>query len=100
MLFPCAPSGIAHPMITSSTSVGSSPGARRKASLTAAPAMSSGYVVLSVPRGALPTAVRAPETITASFIVISLLVSERFACREQRLNPLHGLLIVQELEEG
>src|SRR6185295_5398564 len=32
------------------------------------PAMSSGLVSLSVPRGALPTAVRNDETITASFI--------------------------------
>jgi hypothetical protein len=38
--------------------------------MTAA-AISSGRVVRSEPRGALPTAVRTPATITASFIIVS-----------------------------
>jgi len=62
-------SGIAQPRITSSTSAGSRPGTRLSASLMAAAAMSSGRVLRSVPRGALPTAVRAMETMTASFIL-------------------------------
>src|SRR5919107_5711872 len=68
-LSPCSASGIAQPRITSSTSAGSSPGARRSASpITAAP-ISSGRVTRSAPFGALPTAVRTALTITASFIL-------------------------------
>jgi hypothetical protein len=69
---PCSASGIAHPRITSSISAASMPGARRSASPIAAAASSSGLVPRSVPFGALPTAVRTAETMTASFMVSSL----------------------------
>ena len=67
-LFPCSASGIAQPRITSSISPGSRPGTRPTISLITAAAMSSGRVFRSAPRGALPTAVRAMDTITASFM--------------------------------
>jgi hypothetical protein len=65
-LRPCSASGMAHPIITSSMSDGSIPGALRSASLITVAAISSGRTVRSVPPGALPTAVRVAETITAS----------------------------------
>ena len=65
---PCSASGIAQPMITSSISAGSRPGTRAIASLIAAAPSSSGRVSFNVPLGALPTAVRTADTITASFI--------------------------------
>src|SRR5205823_214722 len=55
-LFPCSASGLAQPRITSSISPGSRPGTRPTISLITAAAMSSGRVLRSVPRGALPTA--------------------------------------------
>ena len=61
VLFPCVPSGIAHPMMTSSISEESSPSALLNASPNAAAVMSTGCVPLNVPLGARPTAVRAPE---------------------------------------
>src|SRR5439155_5310722 len=54
--------------MTSSISFGSRPGARRMASLTTVAPMSSGRCWLNFPAGALPMAVRAAETMTASFI--------------------------------
>ena len=68
---PCSASGIAQPMITSSISAASSPGTRASASLITAPPISSGRVFRKVPFGALPTAVRTADTITASFIVLN-----------------------------
>ena len=65
---PCSASGIAQPMMTSSTSPGSMPGARRSASPITVAARSSGLVPRRVPFGALPTAVRTAETMTASAI--------------------------------
>src|SRR5947208_500092 len=76
---PCSASGIAQPMITSSISPGSMPGARRSASPIAVAASSSGRVPRSVPFGALPTAVRTAETITASCIPISQQILDRGA---------------------
>ena len=70
-LLPCSASGMAQPRMTSSTSFGSSPGTRLRISVMTAAAMSSGRVLRSVPRGALPTAVRAMETSTASFMSAS-----------------------------
>src|SRR5918994_390042 len=60
---------MAHPIMTSSTSSLSSPSARPTASPIAAAAMSSGRLARKVPPGARPTAVLAPETITASRMV-------------------------------
>ena len=65
---PCSASGIAQPIITSSISEASNPGTRAIASLITAAPRSSGRVSRRVPLGALPTAVRTAETITASFI--------------------------------
>ena len=66
---PCSASGIAQPMMTSSISLASTAGARSITAPIAAAAISSGRVVRNVPRGALPIAVRAAETITALVIV-------------------------------
>jgi hypothetical protein len=55
-------------MITSSISAASNPGTRAIASLITAAPISSGRVLRKVPFGALPTAVRTAETITASLI--------------------------------
>ena len=68
---PCSASGIAQPMITSSISDASKPGTRAMASLITAAPISSGRVSRKVPFGALPTAVRTADTITASFIIES-----------------------------
>src|SRR5690349_12369975 len=68
---PCSASGIAQPMITSSISEASRPGTRASDSLITAAPISSGRVVRNVPFGALPTAVRTADTITASLILIS-----------------------------
>ncbi len=65
---PDSPSGVAQPMITSSIVSGGSAGTRRSRSSMTAAAMSSGLVVRRLPRGALPTAVRTPATITASLM--------------------------------
>src|SRR5262245_19408111 len=99
---PCGPSGTAQPRITSSTSAGSRPLVRLTASAIAAAAMSSGLVARSVPFGALPTAVRAPATITASFIVGPPLhsVPQWLAGGEQVLDPLDGFLLVEQVDEG
>src|ERR1700704_5564614 len=74
---PCSASGMAHPRMTSSISLGSMPGARFSASPIAAAPSSSGRVPRSVPPGALPTAVRAAETITASTIPIPQQILDR-----------------------
>ena len=65
---PDSPSGVAHPMMTSSIVSGASSGTRRSKSSMTAAAMSSGLTVRRLPRGAFPTAVRTPATITASLI--------------------------------
>src|SRR6266496_3392863 len=100
---PCGPSGTAQPRMTSSTSAGSSPSARSTASAMAAAAMSSGRVARKVPFGARPTAVRAPATITASFIddppSPSWSVPQRLPGGEQVLDALHGRLLAQQLDE-
>src|SRR5436305_7297143 len=75
---PCSASGVAQPSTRSSTRDGSRPDARSSAALIAVAAMSSGRVSFKVPRGALPTAVRAAETITASFIASSPIVQREF----------------------
>ncbi|MNS67288.1 hypothetical protein D3C72_1005360 [compost metagenome] len=68
---PCSPSGMAQPIMTSSTSSFLSPGARSiTASSTTLP-RSSARVCVRLPFFALPIAVRAIDTITASFIVFS-----------------------------
>src|SRR3984893_8820863 len=66
---PCSASGMAQPMITSSTSFGSSPLARAIASVITMAAKSSGRVARNVPLVGFPIAVRTELTITASRIV-------------------------------
>src|SRR6185436_13707159 len=86
---PDSASGVAQPMMTSSIDSGGSGGNRFNKSAITAAARSSGRVVRSVPRGALPTAVRTPATITASFI--SLAPQFRFTLEIQEvlfINPL------------
>src|SRR5467141_42794 len=68
---PCSPSGMAQPRITSSISLGSTPGTLERASLMARAARSSGRVVRSDPLKARPTGVRTAETMTASGMVAS-----------------------------
>src|SRR5262249_44967711 len=65
MFRPVAPSGLAHPMITSSMSPGSS-WARRMAWQRAWPPIVAPWVMLNAPRQLLQSGVRAVETITAS----------------------------------
>src|SRR3954462_10807107 len=65
MLKPVAPSGLAHPMITSSISPGSRP-ARSMAALTTWPPSVAPCVRLNAPRQDLVSAVRAVDTMTAS----------------------------------
>src|SRR4051812_26731611 len=72
MLEPVAPSGVAQPMITSSTSAGSS-FARSIAALAACPPMVAPCVMLSAPRQLLQSGVRAVDTITASVLAIECL---------------------------
>src|SRR6185436_7702219 len=72
MFQPVAPSGLAQPMITSSTSSASTL-ARSRAACTACPPILAPCVMLSAPRQLLHSGVRAVETITASVIARSLL---------------------------
>ncbi len=70
MLLPVAPSGIAQPSSTSSTSPGSTP-ARSTAALITWPASVAPWVMLKPPRQDLASPVRAVDTITASAICLS-----------------------------
>src|SRR6266853_1732308 len=65
MFCPVARSGMAQPIITSSTSPGSTP-ERATACLTTWPPSTAPWVMLKAPRNALPIGVRAVETMTAS----------------------------------
>src|SRR5712692_9473682 len=67
MLPPVAPSGVAQPISTSSTSAGSSL-ARSIACLTTWPPIVAPWVMFSAPRQDLARPVRAVETTTASFM--------------------------------
>jgi hypothetical protein len=99
-LRPWLPSVMAQPSSTSSTSAGSRPSARRSASAMAAPAMSSGRLARRLPRGARPTAVRAPLTMTASFISSIPSVADHLAGRQEGLDPFHRLGLPQQGQEG
>ncbi len=70
MLPPVAPSGVAQPTITSSTSPGSIP-ARAMAWLAAWPPMDAPWVLLSAPFQDFARPVRAVETMTASRMGLS-----------------------------
>src|SRR5580765_3478755 len=71
MLAPVAPSGLAQPMITSSTEAGSMP-ARCTACCTAWPPSVAPWVMLKAPFQLLASGVRAVETMTALVMVCSL----------------------------
>src|SRR5262245_33633889 len=73
MLPPVAPSGLALPMVTSSTWPGSMP-ARFTAWAMTWPPMSAPWVSLKAPRTALPLGGRAVETMTASTMGAVLLL--------------------------
>ena len=79
MLPPVAPSGLAQPIVTSSTSPGSMP-ARLTAWATTWPPMSAPCVRLNTPRTALPIGVRAVDTMTASTMGRVLSVLSSGAC--------------------
>jgi hypothetical protein len=68
MLTPVAPSGLAQPISTSSTSAGSTP-ARATACWTAWPPSVAPWVMLKAPFQLLARGVRAVETMTASVMV-------------------------------
>src|SRR4029450_5890609 len=60
------------------------------------PAMSSGRLARRLPRGARPTAVRAPDTITASFISSIPSVADHLAGHQKALDPLHRLGLAEQ----
>ena len=84
MLPPVAPSGVAQPISTSSTSPASMP-ARSMAARTTWPPMVAPWVMFRAPRQDLARPVRAVETITASRMSGSFLES---AVGDQPLKPL------------
>src|SRR5262249_26307939 len=71
MLWPCEPCGWPQPMITSSTSLGSSCGTLPRTSLMVCAVKSSGRVMLNEPRNDLASGVRELATMTASLMRIS-----------------------------
>src|ERR1700733_15707745 len=95
---PCSASGMAQPRMTSSISDLSSCGTRSSAPLMAKAARSSGRVVRSVPRGALPTAVRTADAMMTSFMGV-LLISKRFAGLQRKGDALLRLLFATEREK-
>jgi hypothetical protein len=70
MLLPVAPSGVAQPMMTSSTSAASMP-ARSTAAFSAWPPRVAPWVMLKAPFQLFASGVRAVETITAAVIGFS-----------------------------
>src|SRR5688572_22045585 len=77
MFQPVAPSGLAQPMITSSTSSASTL-ARSSAACTTCPPILAPCVWLSAPRQLLHSGVRAVETITASVIEFPSFLGELY----------------------
>src|SRR2546428_7185837 len=91
MLWPVAPSGIAQPMMTASTSPGSIR-ARATAGLMTWPPRVAPCVLLKAPRYALPMGVRAVETVTASAMVGLLRFVAVLAAAILRRDPVFGHL--------
>src|SRR3954451_8716514 len=89
MLPPVAPSGVAQPMITSSTSAGASL-ARSTAAFTACAPIVAPCVMLSAPRQLLQSGVLAVETSTASFIEFPSFLGELH--EKRRRFPLGSLI--------
>src|SRR5712664_760436 len=96
MLEPVAPSGVAQPITTSSTSAGSSC-ARSSAAFTAWPPMVAPCVMLSAPRQLLQSGVRAVETITASVLAIECLSFLRQFHEQGRGLPYRAHIAFTEL---
>src|SRR5262249_43742855 len=78
ILWPCEPCGWPQPMITSSTSLGSSCGTLTRTRLIVWAVKWSGGVRLNEPRNDLASGVRELATMTASLIESLLCVSERW----------------------
>src|SRR5262245_26467559 len=102
MFQPVAPSGLAQPMITSSTSSAST-FALSSAACTTWPPILAPWVRLSAPRQLLQSGVRAVETMTAS-VMSGLLVLRVEAlavlcepCEQRRRLPLRALVALPEL---
>src|SRR4051794_1236212 len=89
MFQPVAPSGLAQPMITSSTSPASTL-ARSSAACTTWPPIVAPCVMLSAPRQLLQSGVLAVETITASFIEFPSFLGE--LQQKRRRFPLGSLI--------
>src|SRR5437867_3281235 len=77
MLWPCDPWGWPQPMITSSTSFGSSWGTLPRTSLMVCAVKSSGRVMLNAPRNDLASGVRELATMTASLMRVVSLIDSR-----------------------
>src|SRR3954468_19944992 len=90
---PCSASGIAQPMRMSSRSSSLSPLTRSMAARMATAAISSGRVADNFPFGALPTAVRTADTITAE---VMKSVPQYFAFFQQMLHAGECLLFAAE----
>src|SRR6185295_10924426 len=97
MFQPVAPSGLAQPMITSSTSSASS-FARSSAACTTWPPIFAPCVMLRAPRQLLHNGVRAVETITAS--VIEPPRGLRKFDEQGRRLPLRALIAFLKLLDG
>src|SRR5687768_15266788 len=93
MFQPVAPSGLAQPMITSSTSSASTL-ARSRAACTTCPPILAPCVWLSAPRQLLHSGVLAVETITASFIEFPSFLGQFY--EERRRLPLRPLVALLE----
>src|SRR5688572_1506331 len=98
MFQPVAPSGLAQPMITSSTSSASS-FARSSAACTTCPPIFAPCVMLSAPRHDLHRGVLAVETMTASVIEFPSFLGE--TNQQRRGLPLVALVALLEfLDRG
>src|SRR4051812_42897158 len=97
MFQPVAPSGLAQPMITSSTSPASTL-ARSSAACTTWPPIFAPCVMLSAPRQLLQSGVLAVETITASFIEFPSFLGE--LQQKRRRFPLVSLIPLLEGLDG
>src|SRR5262245_41652495 len=84
MLRPVAPSGLAHPMMTSSISAGSRC-ARSMAAHSARAPIVAPWVILNAPRQLLASGVRAVDTITASVMSDNLSDLHGSAVRDRRV---------------
>src|SRR5438874_4267539 len=102
MFQPVAPSGLAQPMMTSSTSWQSTL-ARSSAACTTWPPILAPCVLLSAPFQLLQSGVRAVETITASFLTLLIeppLFLREFDEQRRRLPLLAVIALLEALDGG